>query len=63
MTDDCNKDILAQARRNIADQFPQTYHQNAILAGEWDKGLYIQNEVERLLKQPPLAKGEDPDGE
>jgi len=62
MTDDCNRDLIAQARRNVADLFPQTYHQNAILAGEWDKGLYIQNEVERLLKQPPISSGEETDG-
>jgi hypothetical protein len=63
VTSDCNKDLMAQARRNVADLFPQTYHQNAILAGDWDKGIYVKQEVERLLKQPPLAQGEDPDGE
>jgi len=62
MTDDCNRDLIAQARRNVADLFPQTYHVNAILAGDWDNGSYVKGEVERLLKQPPLSSGDETDG-
>lgn len=59
MTDDCNRHILEQARRNIADLHVQTYHINAIMAGDWDNGELVGNEIERLLKQPPLAERED----
>lgn len=62
MTDDCNKDLVMQARRNVADLFPQTYHQNAIMAGDWDSGSYVKGEIERLLKKPPIASGEETDG-
>lgn len=62
MTDDCNADLLAQARRNVADNYVHTYHINAILSGDWDTGTLVKGEVARLLKQPPLTTGEDSDG-
>jgi hypothetical protein len=62
MTDDCNADIVAQARRNVADSYVQTYHINAIMSGDWDNGTLVKEEVARLLKQPPLASGEESDG-
>ncbi len=62
MTDDCNKDLVKQARRNVADLFPQTYHQHAIMGGDWDNGSYVKGEIERLLKKPPITSGEETDG-
>lgn len=59
MTNDCNKDLVAQARRNVADRYKQTYQINAIIAGDWDRGSLVKDEIELLLKQPPLAEGED----
>ena len=53
MTEDCNKDVLAQARRNVADKFHQDYHINAILRGDWDSGKYVQDEIKELLRNPP----------
>lgn len=59
MTDDCNRHILEQARRNIAERYVQTYTVNAILRGEWDNGELVGKEIERLLKQPPISENED----
>ena len=59
MTDDCNRDLVAQARRNVAGRHVQSYTINAILAGDWDAGRLVRDELERLLKEPPLAEGED----
>lgn len=55
MTDDCNRNILEQARRNVADRFVQVYHINAILSGDWDKGELVTTELNRLLKNPPKS--------
>lgn len=59
MTDDCNRGLVLQARRNVAERYVQTYQINAILSGDWDKGSLVREEVERLLKHPPLAATED----
>lgn len=64
MTQDCNADILTTARSNVADRHHPS-HRRAIMAGEWDgtddplTGLLVKAEVERLLKQPVLAEGEE----
>ena len=42
-----------------ADRYKQTYQINAIIAGDWDRGSLVKDEIELLLKQPPLAEGED----
>jgi len=59
MTQDCNQDLIKQARLNLTERYVQTYHVNAILKGDWDKGSIMQEEMENLLKQPPIAEGED----
>lgn len=59
MTEQCNLDIVKQARRNIADKFYQQYHINAIMSGDWDTGELVKQEVERLLKNPPITESED----
>lgn len=58
---DCNSGVIAQARLNVAENYVQTYHINAIMAGDWDNGELVRSEVERLLKNPPLAESEDQD--
>jgi hypothetical protein len=55
MTDNCNQDIVQQARRNVADRYFQGYTIRAILAGEWDRGRLVRDETERLLRNPPPA--------
>lgn len=57
MTDNCNQDIVQQARRNVADRWVQPYTIRAILAGEWDAGRLVREEVERLLRNPPADEG------
>jgi hypothetical protein len=47
------------ARRNVADRYKQVYQINAILAGDWDSGFLIQDEIEKLLKSPPLSDGDE----
>lgn len=59
MTDHCNADIVAQARRNVADRHVQPYTIRAILNGWWDSGQLVRSEVERLLREPPPADGAD----
>lgn len=59
MTDDCNRGILLQARRNVAERYVQTYQINAIMSGDWDTGKLVREEMERLLKHPPIAESED----
>lgn len=54
MTDNCNQDLVQQARRNVADRYAQPYTVRAILAGDWDRGGLVRDEVERLLRQPPV---------
>lgn len=54
MTDNCNQDLVQQARRNVADRYVQPYTIRAILAGEWDTGRLVRDEVERLLRNPPV---------
>jgi hypothetical protein len=58
MTEKCNEDIIVQARSNVAS-INNPAHTRSIMAGEWDYWALIQNEIERLLKCPPLAEGED----
>lgn len=57
MTDNCNEDLVRQARRNVADRYFHGYTIRAILAGEWDRGRYVREEVERLLRNPPVDDG------
>ena len=55
MTDNCNSDILAQARANVIET--QNYaHRNAILAGRWDAHGLVQAEIARLLRTPVIAE-------
>lgn len=68
MTDNCNADILEQARANVADRHTKG-HRADIMAGKWDPvfnddgsllhGTLVQAEIENLLRQPILAEGEE----
>ena len=53
---DCNADLLAQARANVAEK-NNPAHRTAITRGDWDAYSLVQAEVERLLKSPVLAEG------
>lgn len=39
---------LEQARQNVADLHPQPYTKRAIMAGDWDTGSLVQNELKRI---------------
>lgn len=54
----CNEDLITQARSNVANR-NNPAHRGDIMAGKWDDWALIQNEIELLLKSPPLAEGED----
>lgn len=43
--------ILELARLNVADTYEQSYHKNAILSGDWDKGWLVQKECSRLMAE------------
>ena len=64
MTQDCNADLLATARSNVADRHHPA-HRPFIMAGYWDgtdepgTGVLVKAEIERLLKQPVIAEGEE----
>ena len=58
MTDNCNADILAQARANVAERQTPA-NGRAIIAGDWDAGSLVQDEVARLLREPIMAQGDD----
>ena len=58
MTDNCNADILAQARSNVGERTTPA-NARAIARGEWDGGTLVQQEIERLLKAPILAEGDE----
>jgi hypothetical protein len=57
MTDNCNEDLVRQARRNVADRYAHGYTIRAIINGEWDTGCLVRDEVERLLRNPPADDG------
>lgn len=40
--------VIEAARRTVAARYDHTYHQNAIIRGEWDSGRLIKNEIERI---------------
>lgn len=52
-----NEDLWAQARFNVAETLVQPYQKRAVIAGDWDGGTKVQDEVERLLKCPPVMEG------
>lgn len=58
MTDNCNADILATARANVAERQTPA-NGRAVIAGEWDNGSLVQGEVARLLREPVLAEGDE----
>jgi hypothetical protein len=58
MTHNCNSDLIATARANVAaSQTPA--NGRAVLRGEWDGGSLVQGEVERLLREPLMAESSD----
>lgn len=49
--------VLEEARRRIAEH--QTIgNRNAILAGDWDSGSLIQEQVKEILRDRAEAEGE-----
>lgn len=52
-----NEDLWQQARFNVAESLVQPYQKRAVLSGDWDTGSLVRDEVERLLKSPPMAEG------
>lgn len=68
MTQDCNADLLATARANVA-QRQNPAHWRAIASGDWDPvyndagecvaGTLVHAEIARLLREPVLVEGED----
>ena len=40
-----DEEVLIEARKRLAAQYHHTYHINAILSGDWDRGGMIQNLV------------------
>ena len=55
---DCNADLIAQARANVADR-NNPAHRTAITRGDWDQWGLVQAEIARLLRTPVLAEGDD----
>lgn len=55
MTENCNSDILAQARANIGERTTPA-NARAIARGEWDGGSLVQAEMERLLREPVIVE-------
>lgn len=49
--------LIEEARRIVADRFPQPYHKRAITNGEWDTGNLVQHELEQLRKAKKNDKG------
>jgi hypothetical protein len=49
---DPNESVRAQARANVAAR-NNPAHRRAIMAGEWDGGTLVQEEEQRLLRNPP----------
>ena len=47
---DCNLKALEQARANVAEQYSQPYQVRAIQRGDWDRGKFVQDELQRLLR-------------
>ncbi|MGJ8477272.1 hypothetical protein [Sphingobium yanoikuyae] len=43
-----NKDTLQKARENVAARHAQPYHQRAILAGEFDRGSLVRDEIAKV---------------
>jgi hypothetical protein len=53
-----NQHLTEQARANVADRLVQPYQKRAVISGSWDGGQLVQDEIERLLKQPPQGDAE-----
>ena len=54
-----NLKALDQARANVAARYNSRYHVNAILGGSWDLGSLVQDELQRLLKEPEVDEGDE----
>ena len=55
---DCNQDLLATARANVADR-NNPAHRSAIMRGEWDAWGLVQAEIAHLRRTPVIAEGAD----
>lgn len=40
--------VIEAARRHVAERYDHQYHRNTILRGDWDNGLLIRNEIDRI---------------
>ena len=56
---DCNADLLAEARANVAARNNPAHRRAICERGEWDGGSLVRAEVERLLKNPPSVEQAD----
>lgn len=43
-----NEQLLLKARARVAERYPQQYHKNAIMRGDWDKGSLVRDEIAKL---------------
>jgi hypothetical protein len=50
--------VTLAAREAIAAKQVQPYNKRAIIAGEWDAGKLVQDEIARLLREREEAEGE-----
>lgn len=42
---------IQEARARVASRYPHTYHQNAILGGDWDSGRLVQDALEEVISE------------
>ena len=56
---DPNSDLWNEARLNVASNQNRAHWRAICERHEWDEGTLVRNEVERLLKSPLLAQGEE----
>ena len=52
-----NADLIAQARANVLAR-NNPAHAKDIMAGLWDNGTLVKDEIARLLREPPESEGE-----
>jgi hypothetical protein len=42
------QEAIIKAREAVAARFPQPYHVNAIMRGEWDNGALVRDELAKI---------------
>lgn len=51
MEADNKPSAIERARIAVADRHAQGFHKRAILAGDWDSGTLVQNELAAIRKE------------